>query len=145
MKATLRILPSLLTLLVLGGATPASAFDPSPSGPNAREVGREEIQEARQSNLYDFVKVNRPQWLRTRATAGMAASPVAVYLDGQKVGGPEQLRLVSSEVTASLRYIDGQEATTRYGPGHANGAILVRTGPLRSELDHEWRPRDPSA
>ena len=142
MKKTLRTIPAL-GLLLLGSAAAAHASDPSPYGPSGREVTLQEIQESRQSNLLDFVRMNRPQWLRVRGTSGTAANQVAVYLDGQRVGGPDQLRLVTTEVTASLRFVDGQEATTRWGPGHSNGAILVRTGPLREELDGEWRPRDP--
>jgi hypothetical protein len=139
MTAKLRIIPSLLALLLAAAATPALAAEPGPSGPNARSVTQQEIRQAAQSNLLDFVRANRPQWLRTRGV-GAAASPVAVYLDGQRVGGQEQLRGISTEITSGLRYVDGQEATTRWGPGHSNGAILVTTGPLSEELRHEWRP-----
>jgi hypothetical protein len=140
MSPNRRRMPSLLALLLAVAATPALAAEPGPSGPNARSVTQQEIRRAAQSNLLDFVRANRPQWLRTRGV-GAAASPVAVYLDGQRVGGPEQLRGLSTEITSGLRYVDGQEATTRWGPGHSNGAILVTTGPLSEDLRHEWRPK----
>ncbi|HEX6068625.1 MAG TPA: hypothetical protein VFZ18_02345 [Longimicrobiaceae bacterium] len=144
MTPKLRSIPSLLALLLAAAATPAVAVEPGPSGPNARSVTQQEIQKSAQSNLLDFVRANRPQWLRTRGV-GTAANPVAVYLDGQRVGGPEQLRGISTGITSGLRYVDGQEATTRWGSGHSNGAILVTTGPLSEELRDEWRPKAISA
>jgi hypothetical protein len=144
MTPKLGSIPSLLALLLAAATTPAVAVEPGPSGPNARSVTQQELRQSAQSTVLDFVRANRPQWLRTRGV-GAAANPVAVYLDGQRVGGPEQLRGISTEITSGLRYVDGQEATTRWGSGHSNGAILVTTGPLSEELRNEWRPKAISA
>jgi hypothetical protein len=136
MSPKLRTLVTTLALLpALAAAHPAAAH--AASGPSSREVTQKELRESRQSNLLDFVRSARPQWLRTR---GVQQSPVMVYLDGQRVGGPEQLRLISTEITSSLRFVDAQEATTRWGPGHQSGAILISTGPLDESLKDEWRP-----
>jgi hypothetical protein len=139
MTPKLRAIPSLVAILFAFSAITAAAEEPMPSGPSSRVVTQQELEESRQSNLLDFVRTSRPQWLRTRSS-GFRAMSVAVYLDGQRIGGPEQLRGISTEITAGLRYVNGQEATTRFGSGHQNGAILVTTGPRDESLNHEWRP-----
>jgi hypothetical protein len=131
MRSTFRQIPSLLVLMLVTAAAPAAAGVAPTVGPRARVVTQDEIEASRQSNLLDFVRTHRPQWLRTRGPVGISALEVAVYLDGQRVGGPEQLRAISTQVTARLRYLDGREATTFWGGGHGNGAIMVTTGPLQ--------------
>lgn len=79
-------------------------------------------------SAYDAVQRLRPNWLRTRGVDSFYnPSEIMVYVDGTLAGGVDELRRVSSENVTEIRYLDSREATTRYGTGHASGAILVTT------------------
>ena len=84
--------------------------------------------ESHRVNAYDFVRLNRPQWLRTRGSSAVGSS-VMVYVDGNRMGDPSVLKGISTTDISEIRYLDGREATTRYGSNHSHGAILVSTGP----------------
>jgi hypothetical protein len=54
------------------------------------------------------------------------AGPV-LYIDEIKQQGIDQLRTLRPADIFEARYMTGNEATGRYGAGHENGAILVKT------------------
>jgi len=54
------------------------------------------------------------------------AGPV-LYIDEIKQEGIDQLRTLRPADIFEARYMTGNEATGRYGAGHENGAILVKT------------------
>jgi hypothetical protein len=51
-----------------------------------------------------------------------------VYVDGGYRGEPYVLRELRSEGIAEIAYLDASSATTRFGTGHDNGAIMVKMG-----------------
>lgn len=133
-----RLIAAPALLLALSSATPALADQLAAAVPGPRGVvTRQELMDSHRVNAYDFVRLNRPQWLRTRGYSAVAA-PVMVYVDGNRMGDTNVLRTISTTEIAEIRFLDGREATTRYGSNHNNGAILVSTGvrveePSRSE------------
>ncbi len=58
-------------------------------------------------------------------TAG-AAGPV-LYIDEVKQENLEQLRNIRSDEIAEIHYLTGNIAVGRYGAGHENGAIMLKT------------------
>jgi hypothetical protein len=77
----------------------------------------------------DAVRTLRPAFLRTRPTGSIQnQAPIVVYVDGVRRGGPETLAGIPAPVVGEIRYLKGNDATTRFGMGHENGAILVTTG-----------------
>ncbi|HEX2189756.1 MAG TPA: carboxypeptidase regulatory-like domain-containing protein [Longimicrobiaceae bacterium] len=62
-----------------------------------------------------------------QAPAGLGQSEIAVYVDGTRMGGTEELRRVPAASVATVEYLDGPSATIRFGTGHAQGAIVVTT------------------
>jgi outer membrane cobalamin receptor len=50
-----------------------------------------------------------------------------VYLDGAKYGDTQSLKLINGEHVSRVQYLNGSEATTRYGTDHVGGAILITT------------------
>lgn len=54
------------------------------------------------------------------------AGPV-IYIDEIKQEGLDQLRTLRATDIFEARYMTGNEASGRYGSGHENGAILVKT------------------
>jgi hypothetical protein len=80
------------------------------------------------SDVLSLVQSLRPRWLRVRGASSIAGrETVQVYLDGSRLGGPESLRQLSTHSIGSLRYLDGLEATQRWGLDHGAGAIVVST------------------
>jgi hypothetical protein len=58
----------------------------------------------------------------------MGQSEIAVYVDGNRAGGVEELRQVPATLVVSIEYLDAPSASIRFGTGHAQGAIVVTTG-----------------
>jgi len=55
-----------------------------------------------------------------------AAMPV-LYIDEIRQQGLDELRNIRAAEVAEMRYMTGTEASGRYGSGHENGAILIKT------------------
>jgi hypothetical protein len=88
----------------------------------------EEVRMGPQSSAYVLVLALRPQWLRTRgptSLGGTTESPVQVYLDGVRLGGVNVLRRISVPTVDSFQFMDPIEASSRWGFGHDNGAIMI--------------------
>lgn len=81
------------------------------------------------TNAYDAVQRLRPRWLVERGPSTLNASgnPVVVYVDNHRLGNVDELRNLAIQLIAEIRYRDAADATTRYGTGHASGAIEVTT------------------
>jgi hypothetical protein len=79
-------------------------------------------------SAYEVVARLRPDFL----IAARAATPEAqrvVYVDGVRLGGIERLREIPAGMVEEIRFLSGIEATTRYGAGHSEGALVVTTRP----------------
>lgn len=116
--------------LVAGACASAGAGGGAGGGERSSNVlTAEELAAQPTNNLYDAVRRLRPRWLVERGptTLGSGGNPVVVYVDNQRMGGAEELRDLAVEMVASVRYRDPADATTRYGTGHAGGAIEVTT------------------
>jgi hypothetical protein len=96
-------------------------------------ITREEIQDRAPDarNAYDVIQRLRPQFLRTRQSGSIQqGAPVAVkvYINGSFRGSVLVLRDLTSHSVVDIAYLNGSDATTRFGTDHENGAIIVRTG-----------------
>lgn len=112
-----------------GAAAPAAA-----TGATSRRQGNvitsEEIAKSSGSTALDVVRQLRSQWLITRGVAGAndpGAGGIMVYVDGVRRGGLESLEQIGVEQLGQIRFLDANNATTRYGTGHPNGAIEITT------------------
>lgn len=117
-------IPAIIAALALTACAAASSESPrfSPD-----RITRAEIEEAGPSSAYDLVQKLRPLWLRNRgSTSFTQESDVVVYVDGTRSGGRDELRAIITDTVESLEYYDARRATSRFGPGHVDGAILVR-------------------
>jgi hypothetical protein len=54
--------------------------------------------------------------------------PLIVYLNGVNAGGIGILEQIRAAEVREIRYVNGRDATTRYGTGHGGGVLEVRTG-----------------
>jgi hypothetical protein len=70
----------------------------------------------------------RPRWLRISSPTTLTGrETIKVYLDGSLLGGPEQLQQITTSSISSIRFLDANEATQRWGLDHGQGAIVVST------------------
>jgi hypothetical protein len=117
-------LPFVAVLVLASCATGTSGG----SSLNSDRISLEEIEQAGPSDAYTLIQKLRPVWLRWRgSTSFTQETDVKVYLDGTPMGEREALRTIDTANIESIEYLDARRATNRYGSGHVNGAILVRT------------------
>lgn len=92
----------------------------------------EEIRAGGFSDALAAVRTLRPNWLRQRGVSSInLRESVKVYVDNSLVGDAGYLRLITANSISSIRFMDGLEATQRWGLDHGVGAILVFTLPER--------------
>jgi len=121
-----RHLAGVLLLLAAACGQPGTGATGSSLAPDV--ITPDEIVASSATNAYDLVNQVRPHWLRGRGTPSFrnpAAELPLVYLEDRRQGGLDVLRSFAANTIASLRYINGTTATTRYGMGHAGGVIEV--------------------
>jgi hypothetical protein len=120
-------------LLASAGCSTGPASGASYPAPNRTVLFADEIDKSGGlgRNAYDLLAQLRPEFLRSRGATTLqknsAPSTATVYLDGVKYGDLQSLKLISAEHITIIRYLNGSEATTRYGTDHVGGAILITT------------------
>jgi hypothetical protein len=121
----------LAAAVVTAGAACGKAHDraegPRPSG----ALEAEEILATKAGNMYDVIRLLRPNWLqrfggRPTSLTGPAAE-VMVYLDGQRYGEPRDLVRLSATSVRWAEYLTPSEAQARFGPGNLAGVIQIHT------------------
>ena len=97
--------------------------------PEQSVLTRQQIEDPRFSTAYDVVRALRGNWLNARGNASFRFKiEVQVYLDGVHLGGVQALQNISTPAIQYIRYINGTDATTRWGIGHGRGVIYIGTG-----------------
>jgi hypothetical protein len=128
--------PSVLAFLIplLAAACASSGGETTPRVSSRSAITQEEIGSRASLDLYTLVQQLRPNWLRARgqATPAGGVRTVAVSIDGTlQPGGLEILRTLRGSQVTVIRFLSGQDATTRYGLDVEAGVIEVRTGTAR--------------
>ena len=90
---------------------------------NSNLITESEISATAYQNALEIVTNLRPAMTRPRPGGG----PVMFYLDDVKMMDLSGLSTVPANRIREIRYISAQDATTRWGTGHASGVILVTT------------------
>jgi hypothetical protein len=106
-------------------------------------ITREEIQDRAPDSktALDVVQRLRPHFLRERSAGRMSSAlspdsartgtavrqPVQAYVNGAR-GTTASLRNIQAAAVIDILYLNAADATTRFGTGHDNGAIVVRLG-----------------
>ena len=115
-----------------GAGASAGASSGSSAVRRSNLLLREELEASGTSNLYDAINRLRPQWLRagtnTQTTHGGGGLQVMVYQGTTQLGGVEVLRQMAPSYVASVRYLDGNQASNTL-PGLGSrvvaGAIVL--------------------
>jgi hypothetical protein len=112
--------------LVAACGTQASAG--APQNDTRLSLSSEEMVKAGYPDLYATVQSLRPQWLQRRGSTSLTrGTQIKVYLDGALYGGPETLRQITTRSVSRIQYLDGLQASARWGMDHDMGAIVVST------------------
>ncbi len=135
----MRLSHAVGALLVLHLVAGVSLADAQGKGRKSNVITAEEMAKSGADNAYDLIKNLRPSWFTPRGIStgrpssdavGGISDPgggIMVYVDGIRVGGPDELRNVPAERIQEMRYLSATDATTKYGTGHTQGAIEVTT------------------
>lgn len=123
-----------------GAAPGVQGQPPVPGAPAAARppvrrrdvITREEMVDAGVTNLFEAVQRLRPEWLRGANLSNLAGSgqELVVYQNQTPLGGVEELRELTPEYAASLRFLDGPTASNTLpglGSRRVAGAIVIVT------------------
>ncbi len=117
----------LAFVLFLGACYPGRAN--SGAGQNPDLIGNWELQELSDYNALEAIRRLRPAWLRagTRPSVavGRTTSYPRVHLNGVPLSAFGQLEEISAADVREMRFLNGPDASTRFGTGYVNGAILI--------------------
>ncbi len=117
-----------LIALALVMASCSSAGTGSASSRHSNVVTIEELAEVDYLNGLEAVRRLRPNWLRVRGQATFnrqGSAGIRLYVDGRPRDDISELGRIPTTDILEMRFMNGREATTRYGTDHTNGAILV--------------------
>jgi hypothetical protein len=128
----------LLTAACAGARSSTSVLSPPGDGEGGtaggvRHISWAEIEATADDALtaWDLIQRLRPAMLRPRAFSlrgrGGGGVSVVAYLDNVRLTDLRSLQNVWREQVYEIRYVSASDATTRWGTGHASGAILVIT------------------
>jgi hypothetical protein len=118
---------ALLALLSAGCAANQPG-EGAPRGADRNVLTQKEMLDQHFVSAYDAVEALRSQWLTAHGPDSFKTpSQVWVYQDNVKLGNVETLRSVAVNSIAAIRRLTPNEATARWGVGHAAGVIHIQT------------------
>lgn len=116
-----------MAALILSAAACATTTETASTSSAADIITEEELTTVPGLNALEAIQRLRSGWLRVRGrTTFNAQQGVRVYVNGMSRGGVGELRTLRARNIESMRFLNGRDATTRFGVDHTDGAILVR-------------------
>jgi hypothetical protein len=123
----------LLAAVLAAAVACASGAGAVASGAGPRSdsmtISADELSQATQLNLYDYIAAYRPRWLQSRSPSNMQgrALNIVVYVDNSLLGGTTLLKGVTLSGVTMIRFYDASEAQQRFSAHDAGGVIQVIT------------------
>jgi hypothetical protein len=118
---------AVLLLMLVHACSSTPAPERAERGGRAVITGAE-IRNAHHPDAFGVVQALRPEWLSmASANPAREGDQIQVYVDGNRMGGIEQLRQIVTRTVTSMQFLTGLEATQRWGFNHGAGAIVVST------------------
>ena len=96
-----------------------------------------ELAHTNAASVYEAIRRLRPLFLSARGPSSVLDSTAmgpAVIVDQTLLGEIQELTDIPLKDVQAVRYLAAWDATTRYGPGYANGVIEVTTWSGRRTL-----------
>jgi hypothetical protein len=115
-----------VAMLLLASCHSANKWDaPAPS---RNVITRAEIEDSHANSAWDAVAKLRANFMTSRGANSLLVKvnkEPTVYLDDVEYGNLGTLKQIPASSVAEIRFIEGWNAETKYGPGHAAGVIQV--------------------
>jgi hypothetical protein len=132
MKRGLLLLAFLLPTLLITRIATAQEVKKVKYDPDRIHADEVAARASDAKTAYDIVKRLRPQFLRQRGSGSIrnyTPVPVRVFVDGiLQSRDVAALNEIMAQSVVEISHLNGTDATTRFGTGYENGAILVTTG-----------------
>jgi hypothetical protein len=128
MRSSTNVLVASLLLLVAAGCHGANTW--SAPAPSRNVLTRVEIEDSRANSAWDAVVKLRANFLTSRGANSLLLKvnkEPTVFLDDVEYGDLGTLKNIPASSVAEIRFIEGWNAETKFGPGHAAGVIDVFT------------------
>lgn len=109
--------------MAAGGCGPSAGVEQMATG-GSRVISEAEIERSSAANVLELVQQLRPSWIQARAVATERGYPT-VYVGPQALGPVERLREIGTDNVREVRYMNGPEASSRFGGGVPYGVIQV--------------------
>jgi hypothetical protein len=91
-------------------------------------ITADELTRAGDVTLYEALRTLRPAFLRSRGNipgATTPAAPIQVYVDGIRVGEMDQLQQIVAKTVQEVRFLEPQQAISRFGGNNTGGALVI--------------------
>jgi len=98
--------------------------------PDANVITAPELSRSKAQNVYDAIRMIRPEMLRTRDPGSVvyfSDRRPAVAVDDSLAGGIEVLRALPAGKVARIEFVNPWLAAKRYGTGFGSGLVLIDT------------------
>ena len=113
-----------IAMVVSACGLPRSSTAPLPAD-SYTVLSQAEISAAPVHTAYEAVARLRPRFLRP--TGGTNSLQPAVYLNGVRIGGLQELTNIQAMSVREVRFLNAVDATMAYGVSRFAGALLVTT------------------
>ncbi len=110
------------------GSIGSAAFGSAASRPASRNSGSEDNPRGDIDAASQTANSTRDRMLSDEANK--KSGPV-VYVDDVKQAEVDDLKNIRMAEIAEIRYLNGNDASGRYGAGHESGAILLKTNRIK--------------
>lgn len=121
---------SALVAVVLSVAACHGANTWDAPSPSRNVITRTEIEQSRANSAWDVVAKLRGNFMASRGANSLLQKvnkEPTVYLDDVEYGNLGTLKQIPASAVAEIRFVEGWNAETKFGPGHAAGVIQVFT------------------
>jgi hypothetical protein len=128
MRSSRNVLVAGLLLVVAAGCHGANTW--SAPAPSRNVLTRTEIEDSHANSAWDAVVKLRANFMTSRGANSLLVNvnkEPTVFLDDVEYGNLGTLKNIPASSVAEIRFIEGWNAETRFGPGHAAGVIDVFT------------------
>ena len=128
MRSSVKVLVTGAMIVLVTACHSANKWDaPAPS---RNIITRTEIEGSHANSAWDAVVKLRANFMASRGANSLLVKvnkEPTVYLDDVEYGNLGTLKQIPASSVAEIRFIEGWNAETRFGPGHAAGVIQVFT------------------
>lgn len=107
-----------MLLTLAGGLSCASTGEGSTASRGRGDITQAEIQATSVDDAMEAISLLRPQWMRGRS------SGATIVIDGQR-SNRDRLATIPIGSIVRIEFMSAADATTRFGTGFFDGAIVV--------------------